>query len=630
MVLKGVETPPTTSRLPAKNRRHPMPWHWRCAGAALIICFIGEIPQAQARLLNLGGSIGINYSRSTGFQETDAGISSSSVHSLSFEYGLSISGGLYNLGDYSASGSWSETTVNLEGVSQKSRFNNTNYMLSMNLLPQWSPLGLTRQRNMRESDTEINNQSITARDRIDTFGANWLLTLRHMPRMFLNYQQAELRTNSGETIITRSASAFTDGTVGAARVSAGYQFSETGIGDPGPSSRSHGFNLDASSQLTTSLFITADARYSTSSVPANATAPGVNVIQERSFGTSLIYNPPLGWWNGSTSYNYSENPFFNNFRSHSVQGLANLRFNEKTDSGFGARYLHFTVSDARVDSEGADAGLNYRPIFGLTTSAGGGVSMTSAQSAGTVSSESLFQNYHYTLNYARPYQRFHYTASYQLSYGISDTQPSGIGSRNLGNNITFGIDNTNTQIIHVGLNTTYSNVQTVSQSVKAEQSTYLVSLSAGSSYLKSLVFRGDALDLRSQADYSNTTGVGLQGKVISGELHADYQTPFAVSISEGYRIENYPTELLMDRQIITSQVRYSANLISNAHLIISLSDIEEDNRYREDVNRAEGSLSVDYQIAQLTLGVSIMENDSWTAGIRYGSRSIMGRASRSF
>jgi hypothetical protein len=155
-------------------------------------------------------------------------------------------------------------------------------------------------------------------------------------------------------------------------------------------------------------------------------------------------------------------------------------------------------------------------------------------------------------------------------------------------------------------------------------------LTASSSYFKSLLFRGDALDLLSQANYSNTTGAGLQGKVIAGELHANYQTPYGVSINEGYRIENYPTELLMDRQIITSQVRYSTYLFFNANLIMSLSDIEEDNRYREDVNRVEGNLSIDYQIGLLSLGVSIMETDTWTAGTRYGSRSIMGRASRTF
>jgi hypothetical protein len=185
-----------------------------------MICLIGEIPQAQARLMDIGGSLSINYNRSTGFQETDAGSSRSSVHSLGKQYALSISGDLYNLGNYNASASWSEVTVNLEGVSQKARFNTTDYRLSMNLFPRWSPLALTRQRTMRKSDTEINNLSITSHDRIDTFGANWILNLRYMPKMVLTYQQAELRTNAGETLITRSASAFTNGTVGRASASA--------------------------------------------------------------------------------------------------------------------------------------------------------------------------------------------------------------------------------------------------------------------------------------------------------------------------------------------------------------------------------------------------------------------------
>jgi len=625
---KGAGIPQETFPLTEGIRRRSFLWHLGIVWAGLILGLVGEIPPAQARLLNIGGSLSINYSRSTGYLVSDAATTRDTIHSLGEQYGLVLSGDLYNLGDYNGGITWTQQTFSLEGRNQKSRVTIKEYRLGVNLFPQWSPLGLTRQRNIRKSDAEFRNQSISTWDRVDTFGANWVLNLRRVPKTNLSYQESKLTTKGGGNLTTRSASANTDGVLGVTRIAFGYQFSETDSSSSSPS-RSHGLNLDTISQLTTDLTLSAYGRYSTSHSPV-ATAPGVSVFQERSLGLSLVYRPHLNWWDGSTAYNYTESPFFNNFRSHSLQGLANLRYNINTDSAFGARYLRFTVVDASVDSEGVDASLNYRPIFGLSTTASGGYSNTATHPADTESTRSFFQTYRYLVNYARPFQKIQYRAGYQLSYGLSDTQPVGSSSRDLGNSVNFGMDNTEVQVLHVGFNSIYSNFQRVSESVKTEQSTYLLQVSADSSYFKSLIFRGDALNLRSQANYSNTTGAGLQGRVISGEFLGDYQTHVGFSFSEGYRIEKYPNELLLDRQIFSTTMGYTTRLPFNASLVISLTDIEEDNRYRDDINRAQGNIGLDYQIGLLTMGIQIMEIDTFSAGNRYGSRSISGRASRSF
>ena len=508
--------------------------------------------------------------------------------------------------------------------------------MSVNLFPQWSPLSLTGQRVVRQTDLDLAAVRVATKDRIDSFGANWVLNIRPMPRLVLNYQESDLKTDASGDFTTRSGTASTDFTMGpATRLAIGFQFSETET-QSGTSS-SGGGNVDVSSQPTLSLTVTGYARYVNTSLPVVApvsppspVTPGISFFQERSYGTAVFYRPPLYWWDGNASYNYSENPFFNDFKTHSAQASANLRYNEKTDSNFGARYLHYTVTDSTVNSQSGNASLNYRPIFGLMTGVGGSVGLTSTQATGAQDTDSLFQNYQYNINYTKPWQAIQYSASYQLTYGLANTRPTGFSSRDLGNSVAVGLDNTNTRIVHVGLHTTYSDVQRVSESVKTEQSTYMVMLTADSSYVRNLIMNGDSLGLRAQANHSDTTGFGVEGRVESGELNAAYQTLIGLAMTVNYRIEDYPTELLLDRQIITGYLQYSTYLIMNMSLTLSVRDVVEDNRYREDVNRLEQSATVNHLIGKLSLGLQYLRTETRTSGDLYGTYSILLRASRTF
>ena len=605
-------------------------WLWVMA----ILWIVAGASQAQARLLNIGGSLSLNYNRSTTFSETDAGSTSTSINSFGQQYNIGVFGDFYRLGNYRADVTWLEQVVNLEDADQKNRFNVTDYRLSMGLFPMWSPLSLSREQIVRKTDLESMGVSRTTKDRVDSMGANWVINTARLPRLVLNYQQSELKSDSGGKFMTRAASAFTDATMGVTRVTAGYQFSESDTSTSEPTT-SHGINLDTNSQLTLSLTLMAFARYTSTHLPESGTtspvsAPGVSFFQERSYGASLIYRPPLYWWDGLVSYNYSENPFFSDFKSQSVLGSANLRYNEKTDSAFGARYLNISITDSTINSESADASLNYRPIFGLTTGLGGNAGLTSVQTTGAEDTDSLFQHYQYNINYSRPWQLIQYRANYQIAYGVSDTQPTGASSRDLGNNVSLGLDNTNTEIVHVGLNTSYSNIQRITESVKTEQSSYLVQLSADSSYFKELIMVGDRLGLRAAANYSDTTGFGVEGKTTSGDLAANYNTVIGISLNANYRIEDYPTELRLDRQSISVQAQYVTYLFSNINLLVSLRDYFEDNRYRSDVNLLEENLTLNYLIGKLTLALQYQEVGTQTSGDRYGSRSLMARATRAF
>lgn len=605
----------------------------------VVLWIVAGSTEAQARLLNIGGSLNVNYNRSTSFSRTDLGSTSNTINSLGQQYNVGMFGDLYRLGNYRADVTWMDQVVDLVDANQKNRFNVTDYRLSMGLFPLWSPLNLSRERVERKTDLQIAGLSTTTRDRVDNMGANWVINSARLPRLVLNYQQTELKSDAGNKFTTRSASAYTDTTMGATRVAAGYQFSESDTTASSPTT-SQGVNLDVNSQLTTSLAFVAFGRYTSThlstSLPVSsqtttgASVPGVSFFQERSFGTSLIYRPPLYWWDGLVSYNYSENPFFSDFKSQSILGGANLRYNEKTDSAFGARYLNISITHSTINSESADASLNYRPIFGLTTGLGGGAGLTSTRTSGAGNTDSLFQHYQYNISYSRPWQLVQYRANYQIAYGVADTQPTGFSSRDLGNSVTLGLDNTNTQIVHVGLNTTYSDIQRIADSVKTEQTTYLVQLAADSSYFKELIMMGDRLGLRAVATYSDATGFGVEGRTKSGDLDANYNTVVGFSLSATYRIEDYPKELRLDRQTFTVQAQYTAYLISNVNLLLSVRDNYENNRYRANINLLEENVTLNYLIGKLTLGLQYQEVNTQTSGNQYGTRSVMARASRAF
>ena len=603
-----------------------------------VLWVVLESTEAQARLLNIGGNLNISYDKSTTFSNTDINNTTSTITSLNQQYGLFLFGDAYRLGGYRADVSWLDQSSNLNQTDQKNRFTVMDYRLTFNLFPVWSPLNLSAQHVERKSDLSSSGPSITSKDHIDSLGANWVINLRQVPRLVLNFQQSKLDSDSGTNYLTRSFTALTDTTIGATHLSGGYQFSMADTNTSSPST-SNGLNLDTDTRLTSGLTLTAYGRYAQRHVPENVAAipivpggptPGVSFFQERSLGTSLIYRPPLYWWDGMASYNYTETPYFNDFRSQSVLGLANLRYDEKTDSTFDGRYLHISVTDSTINSESADATLNYRPIFGLTTTVAGTAGLTNTTATGSPSTNNLYQQYRYNITYARPWQLIQYRTSYQITYGQSTTNPTGVDSRDLGNYITLGADNTNTEIVHVGFNTTYSNIQRTTDSVLSNQSTYLLQVYADSGYYRNLVLNGDNLFLRGAANYSDTTGFGIAGKVTSGDVNANYTTLIGLLLNANYRIEKYPAELLLDRQIFTGQIQYTTYLFYNLNLLATVKDTEEDNRYRPDVNVLDGNATLNYQIGLLILGVQYQEIETRTSGDLYGTRSIMLRATRTF
>jgi len=604
----------------------------------LFLVSAAQTARVEARLLNIGGSLTVNYSRADSFSYTDFARVNSTVTSLGQQYQVGLFGDFSRLGNYRADVIWLEQDVHLPDADQRNRYNVTDYRLNVGLFPMWSPLSLNREQIIRRNDLEIGNISYTLKDRIDTFGGNWVINMARMPRVVANYQESKLNADSGNNFLTRAATVYTDTTVGVTQISAGYQFSQTDATTSGTTT-SNGVNLDTNSQLSAGMSLLLYGRYTSSHLPNTAIptqlttgvpSPGVSFFQERSFGATAIYRPPLYWWDGMLNYNFTENPYFNDFKSQSVQGAANMRFNEKTDSNVSARYLQYIITNSTINTESADATINYRPIFGLTTGLNGNAGLTSTQTTGTPNTENVFQHYQYNIDYTRPWQLIQYRADYQVSYGVSDTTPTGFNSRDLGNTVTFGLDNTNIDFVHLSLNALFSDIQRITDEVKTEQTSYNVQLLGDSAYFRNVMLLGDSLGLRGAVTYSDSTGFGIDGKVTTGEAGANYQTIIGLNASAGYRIDNYPTSLRLDRQMFIGQIQYTTYLIANINITAGARGSLEDNRYRSDIGVMEGDFTLNYVIGKLTLTAEFQQIETITSGDQYGTRAITAQATRPF
>lgn len=585
----------------------------------MVLAFSVTTPaRVQARLLQLGGSIELGYGQSRTKGETF----DSSTSTFDQRYNLGATGDVGRLGNYRADATWFDERLSPDNT-EDTRFIIKDYRVGVNLLPTISPLSLQAERIDRSTETtETSDETITI------YSANWLLDLRSLPRLNFNAQRSVLDTGSGPELETNTAGVQADGTIQDTRLAAAYQYSHSDFGPGG--TRTHGLNLNVSTQLTANLLFNGDARYSSSRTPATVISPGINVFQERSIGLSLSYRPPLYWWDASTAYNYTENPFFEDFKSHVLQGNANLRPSDRIDSAANARLLRFSVESSEVQALSGDLAANYRPTFGINTGAGVAAGRTDTESS-SGDTDTFFHNYRGNIAYYRSLERFQYRAGYNVGLGFSDTDP-GVKSTDLANTVSVGADNTNTEIIHVGMDATYSNVQRKTGDEETEQNTVLVVATAESSYFRSLLLRGDQLTLRSSVSASQSSGFGIAGRTVLFDALANYNIRQGLFAAAGYAYDDYPTEVRLDRQTYFVQGGYTAYVLQYMSLTLSGKQTWEDNRYQTDVARSELNAGAVYQLGLFTLrGDYLLQITDLEDGIgRITSQLWFVRATRTF
>ena len=595
-----------------------------------VMVWIGFPVSSQARVLNLGGSVQLSYS----LARTDSESAQSEITTFGQRYSLGASGDLLRFGSYRADVSWfdekldTRSEIGTTTTERESRLNILDYRFSVNLFPTQSPLSLTAQQIHRKNEVGQTTEEI-----LKVYGANWVINLRRLPRLTLSYQRSTLDTRtesagSGD-FTTQAATLQADGSIKNTRIAAGYQFQETEA-EVGGTSRTQGLNLNVNSQITPSLLVTGTARHTTARTPPSVNAPGVNLFQERSIGLAAIYRPPLYWWDGSVGYNYSESPFFEDFKSHLLQGNMNLRPTNRVDGNANLRFMRFTISNSEVNTEALSTSVNYRPIFGLSTGLGAAAALTSTANA--TETDTLSQNYLYNINYFRPWRFLQYHTGYNLTYGLSDTRPGGSESQDLSNSLNVGADNTNTRLVHVGSDAVVSHIRRTTDSVESDQTSYNINLTADSSYFRNLIRRGDSLTLKATANYSDNSGIGIEGPIVRFESTATYVW-IGLFADAGYSIENYPDEVLLDRQRVFGQIQWILYVIRNTSLNLRVKDTFEDNRFRDDVNRFEADAEATHQLGALSLSLQYRRVVTDVTGVvesRTTSDSIYARVFRPF
>lgn len=545
---------------------------------------------AQAALLRLSGQLEVGYGES----RTRTDNFDSRTKTLDQRYTLGASGQLGKLGGYQLEASWFDQRLTPEDQ-DVTRFVIQSYRAGVNLFPTVAPLSLRAERIDRSTETGLKTD-----EQITTYSGNLVLDVGRLPRLNFNFQRSRLEPETGNDLKTTTAGVHADGSIQKTRVGVAYQFSDSDLGPGG--SRSQAVNLNVNTELTSNLNFSGDARYSSTQTPSSVIAPGVSIFQERSVNLALSYRPTLHWWDGTTSYGYTENPFFEDFKSHVLQGGANFRPTDQTNASSSLRFTRFTLTSSSVESVIGDLSGQYRPIFGLTTGVGASGGLTNTETAGA-DLDSTFQNYRGDISYFSRWRDLQHRTAYNLTYGISDLEP-GPRSTDIANGVAVGLSNTNTDLVSVGFDGNYSSVQRETDGIKSEQNMYFLQLHAGTDYFRNLMLRGDRLSLRARSSYNHTSGFGIIGRVIVFESIADYVAWTGLIVTANYVYEDYPNDVRLDRQTISGQLAYTTFLMRYVSLSLNLRESLEDNRYQEDVIRTEGTSALIFSLGQLSISAN--------------------------
>jgi hypothetical protein len=578
--------------------------------------------RAEARLFTLSGLVELSY----GDSQTEINGQTSEIATYTQRYNLGAHGDLVTprIGMYRADVGFTNQRLDLTTQQESQKFETQDYRLSFDLLPLVAPLSLTAQRVTRLGEVG----TVESKETITSYSAGWVVDLARVPRLVLNAQHTELDTGLQSEFASDVFSVNADETYNKTRVSAGYQYSATETQSV-EKIQTHGLNLGVNSELRPGLLASCSGSYTSADVPPSAVTPGVDQNLQRSYGCAGSYHPHLNWWDANASYYYTENPFLEDFKSHSATGGANFRPTERWDINSGLRYTRFSITSSETDTYGADAVANWRPLFGLSTGLGGSYGL--ATLSGPTDSDTTTQNYRYSIAYARPWRILLLRSSYGITYGQAQTDPAGTESKDLSHTVSLGADNSNTTYVHVGATYNFSNVQReTTDTADSDQQTHQALLNADSSYFRDLLLRGDTLTLRAAGSYTDTTGFGLEGVIITASGEALYGGFAGFTVAFRYLLENYPTEVLQDRQTFTGEVNWFRTLTANWSLNLTLRDSLEDNRYRPDINRIEADATTAYQIGRLSLSADYRVTTFTSEDTESTTQTIFLRASRPF
>ncbi|MBI5756130.1 MAG: hypothetical protein HZA12_04315 [Nitrospirae bacterium] len=585
---------------------------------ALTFFFFFSSP-LEARLLNLNGNIELSYSDIKTAINDDA----TSTQSFMQRYSLGSFGnlGTSRIGAYNANFSFIDQGTRTDGDDQGD-LKMYNYNINANLLPRWYPLSIYAQRVITENEFHQ-----TTKNRTDTFGINWLITTRYLPRISISLNQTDSRFDSSTTpeARVRSASIYTSKSLGPTSLTAGYQLTETDTGNGDPL-RFHNYNLGLSGGIPLisgkDLTIGLRANYTTNvSSPTTSTA-GAEVVQQRGAGATLSYRPSIEWLS-SFSYDYNETPTGSQpFKTHIATANINGRPTTTTDIHTSYRFLLFDIGDTtRTLSNFANIGFGYRPIFGLST----GVEVSGGETdvSSTTDSRSIFQNYTYFVSYSKPLKLIQVTTGYNLTYGSSQSNSSA-SSNTITNTMNLGISNIETRIVRVSFN--YSFTDTSSNQGNDQRSNYY-SLSADTSYFRNILRNGDGLYISGTTSYTVTD---TAGNTLSVDTRATYYLFANLTFGTGWNHVDNSENVSGNQENIFGEIQWTTSPFRRASLVLSIKETLQDSDTGIDRDIKEARSSLNYGLGKILFNIEYRFTDEDTESSETRTQFFYVKASRPF
>ncbi|HLB03164.1 MAG TPA: hypothetical protein VJM77_08540 [Nitrospiria bacterium] len=569
---------------------------------------------AEARPLNLRGSIDLNY----GWTTLETTTAQTTTRSFLHRYSLGSFGDLWDprLGTYDADVSYQGDTGKTDGV--KNRDSDTlDYRLGISLLPRKSPLTLFAQRITRENDLPPS----TSRNTLDTYSLAWDLPLRRLPALRFNLFQTDSRTIPSTIGTTRTRAASVDASQRFVDTSifTRYQYSEQKSGIS-PTTTAHNVNLNGETRLSPTTILNVRGNYSNRSATLGVVNPQLSTFQQRSAGALLIHQPSLTL-NNRASYDYFRDPF----ERHIFQGNSNYRATEKLTLSGSYRYFRFTLPAALTQSHFATFGTQYRPLLGVSTGLNLSYSLTDVNAV--TDAQVFSQNYNYFINYFKTLERIILNTGYSGNYIRTSTDP-GIRSTDVINTLTLGVNNASPRYVSLGSSYSYSNIyRNQSPGEDHSRDQHSLNLTAQSSYLRDLLLRGDLLSLSGSANYTLfDIDSGTEASVRTDETII-YDTLRGIILSSGHNYENVGTEI-SERNVVFSQVQVVAFLMRNLHLTASARETFQLYTKTDDITLFEGRSNLLYQLGRITISLeyTFTQQDQETS--EFKSQSFFVRASR--
>ena len=579
--------------------------------------------EANAALLNgaLTGSIEAAY---TYLDMNQDGVKSGS-RSIEQRYSLRYSEELLDsrIGLFTAGVNWVDDQTSYSGMPEDSaRYTIRDYNLNLSLLPLISPLTLYAQRTERENQFDM-----LTRDTLSTYGFGWTYLPANLPRIGINGSHSTYSSDEAGLFPTLQTDFLTIDTGGKWQnynVTARYLYNQTEDTVNG-NTWSHGVNLNLSGAITKELSVGSYLNYAT----RGGNAAGMNYFQENGIGVSLYYLPSK-FWDASARFDMDQAPGEGDFTRTTAGGGLNFHPVSQLDVYNNGQISRFESTDSQTDSVFGSSSLIYRPAFGWTLTGGAGAGYTLIEGGG-IEAKSDQVTLNSSLTYYRSLTYVHLTGGVSGSYARNDSNLIGLDTDRL-LSITGGIDNTQTQYIHVGLSGSLTSINRDVPAESDDQKETRIALTGDTHYFRNLFIYNDSLTLDGTLTYLDVTGYGTDtGRTLSEEFHGNYQFLGTFNLIGSLSHYTYPTGYYGGNSTIASlDFTGAVRPWNNGNLTFDFKELanQRDDQYTQKTFEADGKLS--HQIGRLTLSTEYTYLRNEVGPTETTSQEFLVRAIRTF